>query len=791
MKTTARHLLFAPGLVALLMAPASRAADISLPVAADTFLFSGSPDANAGGHAWFDAGADGHLDVRRGLLRFDLAAIPAGSTIDSATLQLTVIKVPTGGGVDSDFGIYRVQADWTEGTQTGNGGALAAGGEATWNARMHGSASWTTAGAADDASPTASAVTAVGSGFTSYTWSGASVTADVQLWLDQPAQNFGWLLRSDAEGSLRSVRGFAARENGSSAGTLLVSYTPPAAPKPFSILSITQTNGTNVAEVWCGGQGPYALQKKSSLHDPTWFNAAFTNATNAVLTMDTPAGFLRVLDTANQPAIPLSAHLSGLSERPTPLVNTASGSGLFSLDGNTLTFSIRYAGLSGTATAAHIHGSAPASLATGIMIDLAPYNGGSFGSSGTLSGQVTVTDAQKAIILAGRTYVNVHTAANPGGEVRGQIASVLMQAALNGANERPTPVTTAARGLGVFTLVGNQLSFNLTYRSLSGAAIAAHIHGPATMSGFAGVLIDLAPYNGGAFGSSGTLAGTITLTPDQLASVVDGLTYVNLHTSANGGGEMRGQLVPQSTAVPFTAPLTGLSEQPTPIINGASGSGFFSLEAGVLHFSISYQGLSSFAIAAHIHGPSAATNSAGVSIDLAPFNGGAFGSTNGTLAGTVALNSNQVAMLLSGQSYVNVHTLNNGGGEIRGQIAPVLMNARLDGASERPTPIVTSGNALANFALVLNQLNLNLTYRSLSASATASHIHGPATTNEATGVLVDLGPFNGGAFGTSGSLVGTVTLTPAQRASLVDRVTYVNIHTSLNPGGEIRGQVIR
>lgn len=600
----------------------------------------------------------------------------------------------------------------------------------------------------------------------------------------------GHWVKGFGEGPDGELYVFASRQPGPAGNTGIMFKIVPG-PKPITILSLTPTNGTNVAEVWCGGMGPYAVQKRSDFRDATWFNAAFTTQTNAVTSLDTPAGFYRVSDTARQPGIPLSAWLSGLNERPTALTNSASGSALFSLDGNTLTFNIRYEGLSSNATAAHIHGSAAASGSAGILIDLASFNGGSFSNNGSFSGQIVISDAHKAAILAGRTYVNVHTVANPAGEMRGQITPVLMQASLSGGNERPAPVNTAARGLGVFTLVGNQLSFNLTYRGLSGAAVAAHIHGPASQSASAGILVDLGPFNGGAFGSNGTLSGTVTLTAPQLAAVIDGLTYVNVHTPMHGGGEMRGHILPQATAVPFTAPLTGLSERPTPITNSASGTAFFSLEGNQLSFSISYRDLSSASVAAHIHGPSAATNTAGVLVDLAPFNGGGFGATSGTLAGTVTLSSNQLVILRSGQAYVNVHSTMFGPGEIRGQIAPVLFKSYLSGAEERPTPILSSGSGLASLALVLNQLSLNVTYRNLSSSAVASHIHGASAVNGSAGVLVDLAPLNGGAFGFAGSLVGTVTLAPGVLANLIDGATYLNVHSGNFGSGEIRGQIQR
>lgn len=217
---------------------------VRLPVAADTFILSSAPDNNAGGNTLLNIGTDGQGGVRRGLLRFDLASIPTGATVTSAVLRLTVVRIPFGGPANSNFELSRLLAEWSEGSQAGNSGAPAADGEVTWNSRLHNAGGWTDPGAASDVEPTPSATTFVNtvSGVT-YEWKAAGVARDVQDWINDPGLNFGWLLRSDAENSLRTARAFATREYGSSIGTLEIGFTQRTNRPP--IVAITSpTNGT-------------------------------------------------------------------------------------------------------------------------------------------------------------------------------------------------------------------------------------------------------------------------------------------------------------------------------------------------------------------------------------------------------------------------------------------------------------------------------------------------------------------------------------------------------------------
>ena len=80
-----------------------------------------------------------------------------------------------------------------------------------------------------------------------------------------------------------------------------------------------------------------------------------------------------------------------------------------------LSWKLNYSGLSGPATAAHFHGPAEAGKNAGVAVAIPNA------TSSPVDGSATLTDAQAADLVAGKYYINVHTAANPGGEIRGQV----------------------------------------------------------------------------------------------------------------------------------------------------------------------------------------------------------------------------------------------------------------------------------------------------------------------------------------------------------------------------------
>ncbi len=157
-----------------------------------------------------------------------------------------------------------------------------------------------------------------------------------------------------------------------------------------------------------------------------------------------------------------------------------------------------------------------------------------------------------AELLAGNLYVNVHTAANPGGEIRGQVLSgvaINFAATINGAQENP-PVTTEAAGAGTFTLNASatELSYNVGYVNLSSAFRAAHFHNAG--AGKNGGVVRAIPFTGttasGAWKSTDT---TQALTPDLVVELLASQIYVNVHSDNFPGGEIRGQVLPGAQAL--------------------------------------------------------------------------------------------------------------------------------------------------------------------------------------------------------------------------------------------------
>jgi hypothetical protein len=118
---------------------------------------------------------------------------------------------------------------------------------------------------------------------------------------------------------------------------------------------------------------------------------------------------------ASAETMKMKLNLTGASEVP-PNDSAAKGTADVTYDTTTktLTWKVNYSGLSGPATMAHFHAPAEPGKNAPVVV---PFKDASSGSEGS----ATLTDAQAADLMAGKMYVNVHTAAHPGGEIRAQV----------------------------------------------------------------------------------------------------------------------------------------------------------------------------------------------------------------------------------------------------------------------------------------------------------------------------------------------------------------------------------
>jgi hypothetical protein len=210
-------------------------ADVTtLTPAADAAIYSQDTSISNGSGLYLFSGRVAGTALRRSLLRFDLSTIPAGSTINSASLVLFMNRTVSGSQNNS---LHVLTNDWTEGPSAPGGqeggGTGALQDDVSWNYRSFqpatptASPAWNTVGGDYVASP--SDTTSVSSSGQPYTWTSSQMASDVQAWLDTPANNFGWILIGN-ESSSTTTKRFISRQHNNPAlhPALTIDYTPPA-----------------------------------------------------------------------------------------------------------------------------------------------------------------------------------------------------------------------------------------------------------------------------------------------------------------------------------------------------------------------------------------------------------------------------------------------------------------------------------------------------------------------------------------------------------------------------------
>ena len=152
-------------------------------------------------------------------------------------------------------------------------------------------------------------------------------------------------------------------------------------------------------------------------------NDSGSTTTDDSTTTDSPAVADENTTAAINPVMTQTALPMGPDQEVPPNKSTASGTADVSYNKDTkmLTYTLNWSGLTDKPTMAHIHGTAPRGTNSGVKHDLTNVLKNEVSGSFTDSVKIDASDIKEDSLLSGFYYFNIHTPANPGGEIRGQI----------------------------------------------------------------------------------------------------------------------------------------------------------------------------------------------------------------------------------------------------------------------------------------------------------------------------------------------------------------------------------
>lgn len=306
-----------------------------------------------------------------------------------------------------------------------------------------------------------------------------------------------------------------------------------------------------------------------------------------------------------------------------------------------------------TPTMAHIHtGAAGTNGPVLISLQAVPGQPQQY----EIPANTVLTSGQIEAFKNGGLYVNVHSAAFPNGELRGQISREVSLVRLSGAQELEQN-NSQARGLGVVVVnpANRVADVTVTYSGVT--PTMAHLHSGAI--GTKGdVIIDLEPSGTGKYAALGKV-----LTDSQLADFRSKKLYFNVHSSAFPDGEIRGQIGYQ---VRITE-MNGAQEVP-PVVTAARGIGFVGIDPDASsNNAFGQMTLIGFVPSmAHLHRGPAGTNGP-VIHDFAKDSAAKLPETF-TSNGFFTLNEADSKLLLTEGLYLNAHSTAFPNGQVRGQL---------------------------------------------------------------------------------------------------------------------------
>lgn len=374
------------------------------------------------------------------------------------------------------------------------------------------------------------------------------------------------------------------------------------------------------------------------------------------------------------------------SQETTPPASGASGIGtaVIKSDLSSIQVGINLTGIVGV-TMAHIHVGSPGSNGPVIFklfdAGATPQNLSNINvtlndSDFTAQPSAGVNNYANALlaISAGHCYFNVHTTANAGGEIRGQIGAVNLYCAINGLNVVPTPVAIPAQASALFVISRQQDSIGVSFDSLDltiTTSITVRVGDPLT-NGPAIFTIVHAGQNLTASDLRPQAGAGISSFADAINAVLSGRTYVELQTTAIPTGELRGQIVPRG----YIANLLGTEESPS-VTTTATGSVLLTLSRDSTNITMNVQ-------STNLNGVTGIQLRAGARRTTGPalftlYNSATDGAYNKSLVktfqstdlvpgGGIATFADFVTALNNGNIYIEAQTSAHANGEVRGQL---------------------------------------------------------------------------------------------------------------------------
>jgi hypothetical protein len=448
-------------------------------------------------------------------------------------------------------------------------------------------------------------------------------------------------------------------------------------------------------------------------------------------------------------------------------------------------------------------------------------------------------------------YVNMHTQVNPGGVFRGQLLRMTanFRPAMDPANEAPAVAGLDASGAALIrvsvnrdttgTITSGVVAFDITYRFPGSVTIVGlHIHSaPAGVSGPVVISSGITSANSIANASGrgnlfrvAEIPGTDTAGIAALTGLMADPTgyYVNIHTTVNPGGAMRGQL--DHNSISFLSFMDPAQEVPAVASSGSAvglttikvtRDGAGNIASGTVTFNVAYNfpGGPITLVGLHIHSAKTGVNGPVlISSGLAGGDNSVSSDTGvGTILRQVGVTSETASALAAVVGvfaspelyYINVHSTVNPGGVARSQLAleTYHFHPTLSTANELPPPSATASASGWITISVIRDASGNITSGNTlfdmdcnmggAATIVAMHIH--RGTSSVNGPVVI-----GSGIPSTESTSGILNLTAVANSAAADTTAlsaisdlivnpagfYVNIHTTTSPGGFVRSQLL-